>query len=140
MTTLHLGVVELPYATKEGASTGDVAEWLERKYGIMAAFYRRHGQQVADSMTHALAGQLENLMMGAPASSNPYAGGESKTKAAFDQFLTSGEIESMGIPGVPTKAAQGRRSLRFKSKKAQAARPSFVDTGLYDRSFKAWVD
>ncbi len=140
MTVLHLGVIEMPYAHQHGESTGDVATWLEAKYGVMAAFYKRHGNEIAAGMVNALRGATDNLMMGAPPTSNPYAGGESGIKVAFDKFLTSGEIEGMGIPGVPTKAAQQRRSSRFKKGKAKARRPSFVDTGLYDASFKAWID
>lgn len=138
-SVLHLGVYDVPY-TNGSETTGDVASILQKKYGLFDAFYKRYGQKIADGMTNALAGQLENLMMGAPPSGNPYARGESLTQTLFDHFLTSGEIEGMGIEGVPTKAAIARRSLRFKSKKADGPRPSFVDTGTLDRSFKAWVD
>jgi hypothetical protein len=52
------------------------------------------------------------------------------------------EIESMGLRGVPTKAAlKGiNHRLRHPYRKSNPRRPSFVDTGLYVASFRAWME
>lgn len=163
MTTLHLGVVDIPYVReretvpqrakriKKGRktrsvdrepdqiTTGDVAEILEAKYGVMDAFWTRHGQEAVDALTEAIVGQTENLLAGGPVSGSPYAEAESAIEDMFKQFLTQGEIEQMGIEGVPTQAAV--RDVNHRLKKGRGKRrPSFVDTGLYQASFAAEVD
>ena len=61
---LHLGVLVQSYSNSRiikyltrrtgrgfgSTTTADVAEILESKYGIMAAFWERHGQQTADEL------------------------------------------------------------------------------------------
>jgi len=50
------------------------------------------------------------------------------------------EVEKLGIPGVPTKAALRGVNHRLKHPyRRRGARPSFVDTSLYMSSFKAWA-
>ena len=157
--TLHLGVVELPYtnstefdryhhamkkALGEGYSrhmtTGDVADLLEARYHPMEHFVQLHGQEVADNMASSMAGALESLMMGAPATIDPLGTATGKIKEGFARMLESGELERMGYPGLPTDAALKRQSLRFKDKKNPRRRPSLIDTGLYQSSFKAWTE
>ena len=59
----------------------------------------------------------------------------------FRHFLSQKEMDSLGVPGVPTKAALAGVSHRFKHPYAKRApRPSFIDTGLYEASFRAWVE
>ena len=139
--TLRLGVIDVPYPNdKEGTSTGDVAEILEAKYGVMDVFYQNNKQAVADDVASGFAGTLESLMMGAPVREDTlFASGETQIDTLFKQWLSSGAIEGLGISGVPTKAAQGRRSLRHKNKINPRPRPSFIDTGLYESSFKSEV-
>ena len=150
MTTLHLGVTVIPYAGTPVPSspkvangtqtTGDVAEWLEKKYGVFTAFYNRHEADVRAAVTESYAGAIENMLLGGPIGAPPLAQAGSEIKAAFSRFLESGEIETMGIEGVPTKAAIRRRSLRFKNKQAKGPRPSFIDSGTFEASFNAWAD
>lgn len=154
MTTLHLGVQDLPYAYSEvrvfarrrparvqSTTTGDVAEILESKYHLMETFYEMHQADIARSVENALGGALENMLIGAPPPDDPFAAASGDIKTMFSEFLLTGEAERVGIPGTPTKAAQAGVSHRFKHPYAQrAARPSFVDTGLLESSFTAWVD
>lgn len=157
-TVLHLGVIEFPYVQRPPVApkrpskkprkargsaartetTGDVATFLENRYHIMEIFYEEHAQGVADALAESLAGTLVNLHMGAPIPEDPYLGGQSKIDVLFKQWLSSGAIEQIGIPGVPTKAALEGISHRFKSG-IGGRRVSFVDTGLYETSFWAWV-
>jgi hypothetical protein len=151
MPTLHLGVLDVPYQqrrlpgkrkTAANVSTGDVAEWLERRYGVMEAFYRQNEQAIADKLTQALVDAGEAIMQGAPVTIDPFGAGTSQIEDRFKQFLALQEMDKLGVPGVPTQAAQEGRSARFKRGKSKggAPRPSFVDTGLYMSSMKAWVD
>jgi len=48
-------------------------------------------------------------------------------------------METLGYPGVPTRAALMGVNSRLKKRRGKR-RPSFRDTGLYQASFMAWVD
>lgn len=169
MTTLHLGVVDIPYVEgpaplkklvqrvgrrkdrthdenteglgpEGGVTTGDVATFLENKYHVMESFYELHGQGIADDLADSLQGALETILQGGPMPVDPYAAGTAQIENRFREFLSSGEIEQLGIPGVPTKAALEGRSKRFKSgRNPKGRRPSFIDSGLYESAERAWV-
>lgn len=136
---LHIGVVDQPYNGPEGRTTGDVAEILEKKYGIMGVFAEVHGNDIADALADSMAGALDNLLMGAPIGADPFAEGCSNIDTTFRQFLSSHEIAGQGIEGVPTQAALDGVNHRLKIRKG-AARPSFIDTGLYQASEKSWIE
>lgn len=146
MTTLKLGVVDIPYAGAPGSkgqtsqTTGDVAEILEAKYGVMAYFADRHTDDIAGALTEAVEGSLENLMMGAPPSNDPFGAATGKIEQMFRKFLDDEEMR--GQPGVPTKAAQRGINHRLARPYAHEnpRRPSFIDTGLYQNSFTAWIE
>jgi hypothetical protein len=137
--TLHLGVLVQPYANGGTAlTTADVARFLEDKYGVMGAYFRAHGPDVAKAIESGLSGALEALMMGRVV--DPWGRGMQLIEAGFRDFILSREAERVGIPGTPTKAAQRGVSHRFKHPYARRApRPSFRDTGMYVNSFRAWV-
>ena len=149
MPTLHLGVLDIPYqqARKKRArrtaatvTTGEVAEWLENRYGVMRAFYEQHEQEIADQLAQSLVDAGEALMQSAPVTVDPFGAATSQIEDGFKQFLALGEMDKLGVPGVPTAAAQAGVSSRFKKGKGRGPRPSFVDTGTYSASMKAWID
>jgi hypothetical protein len=140
-TVLHLGMLDVPYADEEGATTGDVAEWLETKFNIMSIYAELNLQQIGDDLAEGALEALESIMMGAPATDDPLLGATSKIEEGFKEFISSGEMEKLGYPGVPTKAAQRGVNHRMKHPYAKRdPRPSFVDTGLYVANFKAWIE
>jgi hypothetical protein len=152
LTTLHLGVNDVPYGftadrgrSKTGrqraSTTGDVAEILEDKYHVMQVFFALHEGDVVAAMGESLQGSLESLLMGRPQGVSPPAAGEAEVQALFQRFLSDGEMERLGIPGVPTGAALKGVNHRRKHPyaKSNPSRPSFVDTGLFQSSFRAWV-
>ena len=163
-TTLHLGVMVVPYAGPElktvqqhynamkrgrpltassagPVDTGMVAEWLENRYGVMTAFFGMHGQEIADALVNSLLGAAESVMMGAPPTVDPFGAMSSDVKTLFSKFLESKEIEGLGLPGVPTEAALRGVSHRFKRPYVKRSpRPSFIDTGTYETAFRAWAD
>ena len=140
MTTLFLGVIDVPYLDAEGKTTGDVAEILEKKYHVMEIFAETHGQQIADHLAEGMGGALESLMMGGPTDLTKAMGGAtSKIADDMKQFIASGEMETLGYPGVPTKAALAGVNHRLKKKRGPR-RVSFVDTGQYQASMTDWVE
>ena len=154
MKTLHLGVVVQNYANappvdakrrrpKRSAgqtTTGDVAEILEAKYHIMRIFWELHGQEVADDLGMSLSAALESIMAGAPLSLDTFGSGTGKLDSRFRKFLESKEMDSLGYPGIPTKASLMGVDLRRKNKKGTPGRPSFIASTLYENSFKSWID
>lgn len=142
MSTLHLGVLVHPYEKySKGQTTGDVAEILEDKYGIMQTWWNLHGQEVADKMADGVQAATDALMENRPRLENPFNAAMDYAENSFKTFLSSMEAERSGIPGTPTKAALKGVSHRkaHPYRKANPRRPSFIDSGLYEASFKAWL-
>ena len=123
-------------------TTGDVAEILEAKYHVMEIYFSLHEAQIAADLEDSLSGALETLLMGGPAQTHGYEGALSKIEDGFKQMLSQRELDGLGYPGIPTKAAQMGVSHRFKSgyTKNRTPRPSLIDTGLYQASFKSWIE
>lgn len=139
---LHLGVLVQPYRSGKALTTGDVAEFLEQHYGIMATFFKVHQNDVfVPALEVSLGGALESLMMGHPRA-DPWARGMQMIQRAFRDFISSREAERVGIPGTPTKAALRGVNHRRKHPyaKRNPPRPSFRDTGLYMNSMRAWIE
>jgi hypothetical protein len=165
---LNLGIIDIPYAAQNYATpkspkamlgaakrgkvsapkyqgnqrtTGDVAEILEKRYAIMDTFFDLHKNDIVGALEGSLAGALENVLAGGPGTMSATAEGESAIETMFKQFLSNREMDALGIKGIPTKAAREGVSHRFKHPYARRPeRPSFIDTGLYQSNFKAWVE
>jgi hypothetical protein len=135
----------------QNVTTGDVAGFLENRYHIMEHFWELHQDEIVDYLTDSLQDTIDNLAMGAPLTIDPYGAAMSKIEDAFKKMLANEELESMGYPGIPTMAALMGVSHRHKSgflprkvrqqalAAGESARPSFVDTGTYSASMKAWI-
>jgi hypothetical protein len=137
---LHLGVFDIPYVDVKDKTTGDVANILEAKYHPMEIFYQLHEEEIAQDIAHGFQGALETLLMGGPLNlANTMHASTSRIDERFKDFLTNKEMEGLGYPGVPTKAALEGVSHRFKKKRG-SRRPSFVDTGQYQASFHSWME
>jgi hypothetical protein len=142
--TLHLGVMVVSYRTatkKVGAlTTGDVAQILESKYGILAAYARVHGKDIADALAGSMRTALEAKIMGAP-SVDPFGSGTQKIQQGMKDFILTKEVEKVGLPGVPTQAALNGVNHRLKHPyaKKNSRRPSFRDTGTMVGAYRAWV-
>jgi len=160
---IHLGVIDIPYQNppsqkkipqaKKGKAnkpvhavkpteqtTGDVATWLENKYGVMERFVDLHQQDISHALEKSLAGALESLMMGAPATLSPLGSAMSEIETLFKfTYLDKEEIVKTGAPDVPTEAALKGINHRLKKNKGDR-RPSFIDTGQYQSTMKAWTE
>lgn len=152
MMTLHLGVADIPYnispgtgrrrkkATAATKTTGQVAEILEDEYHILQHFAELHKEDIGKLLENSIAGALETAMMGGPATLS-FADAESGIEALMKDMLTNKELDRLGYPGIPTAAALKGVSHRFAHPYARRpARPSFVDTGLMQASYKAWME
>jgi hypothetical protein len=152
MTTLHLGVIVQPYDNSVGATTGMVAEILEDKYHVMEVFFESRTPDITKALERSIQSALDQLDMNVPVENiNPFSAASGEIETAFRHFLDSQEIESLGIPGVPTQAAldgvrtsyknptgkKGKKGKKGKRAK-RSPRPSFIDTGLYNANMKVW--
>lgn len=167
---LHLGVIDIPYGdlteapalkvqravakpSKGGrrapkkpkkaedhsaATTYEVAVKLEAKYHIMEEFFGLYEKPIEGHVEQGLGDAIEAIGMGAPTTLDPYGAATSLIEKDFRFFLDRSELAFL-VPGVPTLAAQRGVNHRLKLKQGPP-RPSFIDTGLYQASFKAWVD
>jgi hypothetical protein len=159
-----LGVVDVPYSQRLTAqevrtkrwrmrlkpwqrvpgttSTGDVAEILERRYGLFSMFSVFRGADIVKALEDHMQDRLDNLMLG-------QLGNKFGTEVvmlpdvdtAFQEFLDRRELDGRA-PGVPTAAAERGVNHRLKHPyaKSNPPRPSFVDTGILQNSFRAWID
>lgn len=138
MAVIHFGVVEVAYK-EDGkiTTTGDVAEILEDKYAVMQTFIDLHEQDIGDELASRMMGLLDNAKNGRPMPVGDLK--FPKVDKEFRHFLAAGEYEFH--TGINVKAANKGVSHRKKSpkKKGNAARPAFIDTGLYQSSFRTWV-
>lgn len=136
---INFGVINQVYDYGEdpGKTTFEVAEDLEQRYGIMRTFYNLHKAQVQREVVRLLTNQLADaIQFDAPMHDEALL---SETVARFQLFLTSHEVEHQGIKGVPTLAALEGVNSRLKTRD-DPGRPSFIDGGLYETSFMAWVE
>ena len=137
MAVLRLGVIDVPYSNGK-LTTGDVAEILETKYGVMGFFWEQNKLKITAELEGGVAAAFESYLMGAPLGTDPFLAGTAEIEKLFQEFLSTKQMDHK-IGGVPTAAALQGKSSRFKRKRGPP-RPSFIDTGLYETSFKAWVD
>lgn len=144
------GGVEAPaIAVPMAKTTFDVAERLEEQYHVMELFFEEVGiDLIAKALEHSVEGAIQNVLMGSPASDEPLSPSKqgplseamSEVETAFKHFLSLQFLDGVA-PRVPTQAALKGVNHRMKHPYApRPSRPSFIDTGLYETNFKAWID
>lgn len=135
---LILGVVDVAYTGDGGgATTGEVAQLLEDEYHVMRIFAEEYNYRIGGALADAIADQIQDIANGAPVAPDPFKDGLEGIEHMFRNFLATSEIERIN-PETPTQAAIEGRSKRRKGGKGPR-RPSFIDTGLYQASFRAWL-
>lgn len=139
MATLHLGVQDVAYSDPEApgaVTTGEVAEFLEKKYHVMEVFYELHGKEIAEKLGQAVAERMESILQG-----NPMGSLDSLQVDVIDrmfrQYLDADEWQK--VSGQKIAAASKGVSQRKKSRRRKGSRPAFIDTGLYQQSARAWL-
>jgi hypothetical protein len=121
-----------------GKTVGQVAEELEKKYGVVETFYNLEENYIVDSFEGAY---INGMELGMGGGSWDVIWDPSITLGSkFRRSLSSKRFDGL-IRGVPTRASiKGVSHLRADPFKASSPRPSFIDTSLYQRSFKAWTE
>jgi hypothetical protein len=121
----------------QGKTSGQVAEEIEKKYGVVEVFYSLEEDFVIKNFEESYGNSLDLGMWG---QSWDVVWDPSALEGKFRRSLSQRRFDGM-IKGVPTKAAQGGVShLRRKPFDQRAPRPSFINTGLYQRSFRVWTE
>ncbi|WP_232458245.1 hypothetical protein [Burkholderia ubonensis] len=137
---IHLGVIEQAY--KNGTMVPEVAQYLEDDYGVMQVFVDLHIKEISESVAQAVSDAMDDQLMGLPVSPDIYQASMEEIQSAFRIFLDNEEYPAQSFPQVPTQAALdgvNHRLLHPYTSK-NPSRPSFIDTGEYQNSFRAWVE
>lgn len=151
---LALGVLDVAYSDahgKKGATTtGEVAEILEDRYGVMETFFEEKKQQIADALAEQLVKQIAQVSSGGPQPNDAFAGAEGQIDHMFRRFLDDEEMARIAgglsegeaarfrdFRGAGSRGVSHRKKQPYSSK--NEARAAFIDTGLYQLSFRAKV-
>jgi hypothetical protein len=119
-----------------------VAKILNSKYNILELFYGMYEKEINDIISSNF-GQVASNMLSAGRELNKVSKknlqpGMQEIVGMFRSFIDNEEMN--GRPGIPAQASlmgiRHRRGHRIR----HGSRPSFVDTGIYKASFRAWVD
>ena len=139
MTTLHLGVVDVAYSNADGAkTTGEVAQYLEDEYHVMRVFLETNEGKIGDWLAQSMAGEIENMMAGKPA--GKLAINTEKIDERFRDFLASREWKQASMQTIAAAEAGLTHRKKKITAKGRSARAEFIDTGLYQASFRSWID
>ena len=140
MSKVALGVNNVAYTDEDGGmTTGEVAEILEKKYDVMGVFVQLHKKAILDDVSNTFLMMLKRYMATGQAWGNHSEFPLERTDAAFRDYL--GRDEWQRETGKVIMAA--RKGVNHRKKhpyaKANGPRPAFIDTGLYRRSFRAFL-
>lgn len=154
---LVLGTLDVAYAnpgSKGAITTGEVAQLLEKRYHVMETFYESRKEKIAEWLAGSVANAIETIVS-TGANVMPTLEAEQNIEAEFRAFLSANEMAMMvagltesernyflGSTGGFTGAAMRGVSHRKKkpNSKKNKARPAFIDTGLYQASFRAQIE
>lgn len=153
MPVLNLGVVDVGYTDSEGSvTTGDVAGWLEDRYHIMRTFLELNEGFIEKCLVDAAAGAIESIAQGRPVSglnadlstrldARQLFGSSvnERIEERFRDFLDAGEMNRYLPPDQQSQAAAQGINHRKKNPNTGQGRQAFVDTGLYQAAFRAWM-
>lgn len=125
----------------QGKTTAEVAAELEAKYSIVETFVELEEDNITELLEDAYGEHLEAIMSMESVPKEIVTSKQTdKIEANFRKALSSRRFDGV-ISGVPTTAAQrGVSHLRQHPYAKRPPRPSFIDTGMYQRSFRAWVE
>jgi hypothetical protein len=136
---LHLGCVDVQYTnSKEGETTFEVAQILEKKYHVMDIFYEMHTADIAKELESRIAGAIERAFAGHKSPNlftamDPFFGIEEKFREYIDR-----EEHGIKLKRISKPVAGGRKKRQYK--KVETPLPAFVYSGLYRYNFRAWIE
>lgn len=158
-TRIHFGVIVQPYRyvkqklSKKGKvlkkgrkielsiTTGEVAEHIEEQYQLFEFFYNDQKDFINEQLLGSLENSIEAIMSGAAVTQDPFGQAASLIEDQFKKMLSSRAFDGR-IEGVATLASKNgvNHRLAHPYAKSNPMRPSFIDTGNFEASFKVWVD
>jgi hypothetical protein len=150
---LNLGVVDAAYTDADGGkTTGEVAGYLEDEYHVMRTFLEIYEDQIGEFLADAMAGEIESLAQGKPVAifgkdidtklGDRLISGMSvngKIEEKFRDYLDAREWQDLSRQKVEAADVGVNHRKKTPYAKKNKARPAFVDTGLYQASFRAWT-
>ena len=132
-----LGVVDVAYTdSKEAETTGDVAELLEEKYGVMQTFFDLHQSDIVKALENGIAGAIENTLAGKESKADVFLGAYGNIENQFHNYI---DFQEHGIRLKKQDAPLAGPRKKRQYKKVEATLP-FVATGLYRQMFKVWIE
>ena len=152
---IMLGFESLPYTTRssrtraklgkgvriakgygEGTTSAEVAKELEERYNLVDTFYLGVEDELSSALEEFYGEKIEAIMMEKPP--KKILGDEltSKVEEEFRKYLLK---EEHGIHTLAARRGVSHLSPQPYSRK-NPPRPSFIDTGLYMKSFRAWIE
>lgn len=138
--------MNVPY-DDEDVTTYEVAKKLEKKYQVMGIFVEKEMNNIQQVVVDAVLGEIDNMKMGKPKTTlgNRTLGG---IEELFRDFLDADEWQN--ITGKTIMAARmgitSRKKMTIERLLVNGfmggdePRPAFIDTGLYQATFRAWID
>jgi hypothetical protein len=145
MATMHLGVLDVAYSDPDNKSlstTGEVADFLEKQFDVMGTFYEVYGDKITDLLGKYTADRITAICKGMSEGASPVDRAMETIRIWFVNFLETREWER--VTGITIGAAEEGVSHRVKDVQnlegKRSARPAFVDTGLYQAAFRAWME
>jgi hypothetical protein len=145
MAILSLGVLDVAYSDpddKNLTTTGEVAEFLEKWFEVMGTFWELYSEKISSEIASAMANDIAAMAKGEPLGKQPIQRVMEKIQLWFSSYLDQGEWEAH--TGIKIGAAHEGVSHRFKDVKnlegKRDTRPAFIDTGLYQAAFRAWIE
>ncbi|HSY75450.1 MAG TPA: hypothetical protein VK890_01260 [Bacteroidia bacterium] len=164
--TLHFGFVQTPYTSEtrfrpatsakaaeklkrkrgfRSTMTADkLANILEAKYNIVHTFSEVHDEDIRDIINNGFKEVAERMILERKGHSkaslkNLMKSATRQVEELFKAFLDNEEMNGR-VEGVPSKAAtKGKLGGRGRITRSGIARPTFVNTGIYKNSFRAWI-
>ena len=152
---LVLGILDVAYSDAQSGAktTSEVAEILEQKYHPMETFYEARKTQIADYLAQSVVDAVEIVVRSGRHVQPTFAGAQ-KIEAEFRAFLSANEMGKLGflsdserdyfLTHAPAYTGAANAGVSHRKKHPYAAknkaRPTFIDTGLYQASFRAWTE
>jgi hypothetical protein len=124
----------------EGKTTLEVAQELEDKYHIVEKFLEMEEDRINELAGDVITDAFEDIEKFTRHKWKKRTKAMEGIESRFRANLVGRKYDGV-LSGVPTMAAiRGVSHLNQHPYAKRASRPSFIDTGMYMRSFRAWLE
>jgi hypothetical protein len=125
----------------QGKTSSQVAKELEATYGIVDTFYQMTEDDIIEVIEEGFLEEIEGYALAGRMHRKGISDRFTRqVEQKFRQSLKDRRFDGV-INGVPTSASlRGVSHLKIHAFAKRGSRPSFIDTGTYMKSFRAWVE